>query len=91
MAILTISEMKARLTDKAVEDEDFRARLIADPKAVVSEEFDIFIPEEFNIQVYEDGPTTAHFILPPSQRLTEEELAQAAGGVDVNWNSVNIS
>ncbi|MYE54686.1 MAG: NHLP leader peptide family natural product precursor [Chloroflexi bacterium] len=75
----TVSEMQVRLREKAFEDESFRARLIADPRSVISEEFGISIPEDFNIQVHEDSPTTAHFILPPSPRLTEEDLAQIAG------------
>ena len=79
MAIQTVSEMTAQIRDRATEDEDFRVRLIEDPKSVISEEFGIFIPEDFNIQVHEDSATTAHFILPPSPRLTEEDLAQVAG------------
>ena len=55
------------------------ARLIADPKAVIMEEFSVPIPEEFNVEVHEDSATTAHFILPPSSRLTEADLAMVAG------------
>ena len=36
MATQTVSEMKAHITDKAAKDGDFRARLIADPKAVIA-------------------------------------------------------
>ena len=75
----TMSEMQAHVRDKAVEDEDFRMRLIADPKSVISDEFDIMIPEDFDIQVHEDSASTAHFILPPAARLTEDDLAQVAG------------
>ena len=80
MAILTMREMKAYVRDRATEDEAFRNRLVADPKAVISEEFGIFIPEDFDIQIHEDDTTTAHFVLPLSPRLTEENLAQVAGG-----------
>lgn len=80
MAILTMREMKAYIRDKVTEDEDFRNRFLTDPRAVISEEFGIFIPEDFDIQVHEDDATTAHFVLPLSPRLTEESLAQIAGG-----------
>ena len=80
MAMQTMSELKAQIRDRATEDEDFRVRLIADPKSVISEEFGIFIPDDFNIRVHEDSTTTAHFILPPSPRLTDTDLAQVAGG-----------
>ena len=78
----TMSEMQAHIRDKAVEDEDFRMRLIADPKSVISDEFDISVPEDFDIQVHEDSVSAAHLILPPSPRLTEEDLAQVAGAGD---------
>ena len=87
----TMSEMKAHLTAKAVEDAGFRESLIADPRTVISTEFGIAIPEAFTIQVHEDSHTTAHLTLPPTDRLTEAELERAAGGVDVNWDTVNIS
>ena len=83
MATMTVSEMKAHLVDKAGESEGFRARLVADPRSVIAEEFGLSIPERFNLQVHEDGATTAHLVLPMSDRLTEEELAEIAAGVDV--------
>ena len=85
MATQTMSEMKARILAKAAEDGDFRARLLDDSKAVISAELGISIPEGFTIQVYEDDTTTAHFVLPLSDHLTEEELAQAAGGHKGHW------
>lgn len=83
MATMTVSEMKAYLVDKAGESEDFRARLVADPRSVISEEFGLSIPERFNLRVHEDSATTAHMVLPMTDRLTEEELAEIAAGVDV--------
>ena len=79
MATQTLSEMRDHVIARSAEDEDFRARLIADPKAVILEEFSVLIPEEFNVEVHEDSATTAHFILPPSSRLTEADLAMVAG------------
>ena len=38
------------------------------------------IPEDFTIQVHEENGMTAHLVLPPSSRLTEEDLAVVAGG-----------
>lgn len=79
MATRTISELRDQVIARSAEDEDFRARLIADPKAVILEELSIPIPEEFNVEVHEDNATTAHLILPPSPRLTEADLAMVAG------------
>jgi len=82
---MTLEEMKSQITTKSAEDEDFRDRLIADPKAVISEEFGVFVPDEFNVQVHEDSATTAHFILPPSARLTEADLTMVSGG---DWKNM---
>ena len=87
MTTMTMREMKAHLVARADESEDFRTRLVADPKSVISVEFGVSIPEGFNVQVYEDSATTAHMVLPMTDRLTEEELAQVAGG---NWGQESM-
>ena len=87
----TLSEMKAHIMARTAEDGEFRAKLLADPKGVISAELGVYIPERFTIQVHEDTAATAHMVLPLSDHLTEEDLAQAAGGVDVGWDTVNFS
>ena len=80
---MTVSEMKTHLVDKASESEDFRARLVTDPRSVIAAEFGLSIPDGFNLHVHEDDATTAHLVLPMTDRLTEGELAEIAAGVDV--------
>ena len=92
MVSRTMGEMKAHIMARAMEDSEFRAKLLADPKPVISAELGVTIPEHFNIQVHEDGAATAHMVLPLSDQLTKEDLAQVVGGgVDVNWDTVNVS
>lgn len=81
----TATELKAQILSKAAEDGDFRARLIDDPKGAISSETGTTIPDGFNIVVHEDSATTAHLVLPPSDKLTEAELKTAAGGYDGIW------
>ena len=76
----TADEMRRILADKAGQDEEFRNRLLADPKGVIQQEFDVEIPAGLNIQVHEDSAETAHLLLPPSPRLSETQLAHVAGG-----------
>lgn len=83
MATRTMSEMKAHIMAKAAEDGEFRAKLLADPKPVISAELGVFIPEGFTIQVHEDSSTSAHLVLPLPNRLSEKDLEEAVGGVDV--------
>ena len=91
MAATTMSEMKAHIIKRATEDGEFRAKLLANPKPVIAAELGVPIPERFTIQVHEDDATSAHVVLPLSDHLTDEELAEVAAGVDVGWDTVNVS
>ena len=75
----TATELKARILNKAEEDGEFRARLIADPKAAISSEVGVALPDGFDVAVHEDSATTAHLVLPPSPQLSEAELETVAG------------
>ena len=76
----TATELKTKILTKAAEDGDFRTQLIANPKAAISAETGVTIPEGFDIAVHEDSATTAHLVLPSSPKLTEAELKSIAGG-----------
>ena len=82
----TADDMHRILVDKAGEDEEFRSRLLADPKSVIQQEFDLELPASLGIQVHEDSAETVHLVLPPSPKLSEAQLAHVAGGVDAfDW------
>ena len=84
----THEELRSELIDLATEDEHFRARLIANPKAAIQEALGIQLPESLSVTVYEDSATAAHLVLPPRARLTDEDLEQVAAGHDVTyWNA----
>ena len=82
----TVTELSARILDKAADDDDFRASLMADPKAAIASEIGTAIPDGFNVVVHEDSATAAHLVLPPSPRLTDAELAEVSGGN--GWESL---
>ena len=77
----TATELKTQILSKAGEDNDFRAHLIADPKAAIASEVGTVVPDGFDVVVHEDSATTAHLVLPPSPELTEAELESVAGGL----------
>ena len=85
---VTASELRARLVEKADADEAFRARLLADPRAVVEDELGLAIPAGFTIKVHEERADTGHLILPPAAYLTDDDLEQAAGGVTCRRKSI---
>ncbi len=84
----TVSELRTRLVEKATEDEAFRARLLADPKAAIEEELDLTIPAGFTVSVHEDGPDTSHLVLPPPSELGEAELRQVTGSQRTAWDNI---
>ena len=77
---MTVGSIRERLIEKAVEDETFRARLLAEPKETVQDELGIMAPEGFTLMVHEETVNTSHLVLPPSAMLDEAALEQAAGG-----------
>ena len=83
----TATEMRERVLTRAADDSDFRARLIADPKAAIASELGTSLPDGFDVVVHEDSATSSHLVLPPSPTLTEAELATVAGGKNL-WEKM---
>ena len=79
--IVTATELRERLVGKAAADEEFRARLLADPTRVVEKELGLTIPDGFSIKVHEDRGDTSHLVLPPPAWLAEADMETAAGGL----------
>ena len=77
--MITASEMRDRVLSKADADREFRARLIADPKAAIADEIGQPLPQGFDIVIHEDSDSTSHIVLPPAPSLTEAELEMVAG------------
>ena len=69
----------------------FGTRSVEDPKSLISAELGVSIPEGFDVRVHEDSATTAHMLLRMTDRLTEGELAKVVAGLEVNWDTVDIS
>ena len=74
------AEVKAHIAMKAAEDDDFRARLVADPRATVEAETGLRFPDGYQLHVYEESATDAHLVLPPKPELSREQLGRIAGG-----------
>jgi hypothetical protein len=75
-------EYTERLMARASSDEDFRRRLLDDPKAAISDELGVETPDELTIRVIEEDAGEVILALPPTatpEALREEELASAAG------------
>ena len=70
-----------KLVAKAWSDAEFKAELLADPMKVFKEN-SMEVPAGIEVCIVENTADTMHFILPPepSDELTDEQLAGAAGG-----------
>lgn len=68
----------AQLTRRALEDPDFRERLIDDPRSTITEATGQEVPEDIEIVVVENGPKRFHIVLPSSD-LDLSEMDVAAG------------
>jgi hypothetical protein len=62
-------------------DDDFKVRLLADPKAVLTEN-GISLPDDLELRVVENTDSLFYVALPPPPEgdLSEEDLATVAGG-----------
>ena len=74
------AEVRAHIAMKAAEEDDFRARLIADPRATIEDEAGIRFPDGYRIHVHVDTANDAHVVLPPKPQLSQEQLDLVAGG-----------
>jgi len=80
------AKMNAMLTKKAWEDEAFRQRLVADPKAAIAELLGQPLADSLTVSVHEEGPGSLHFVIPgkPSpqgpEELSDADLEMTAAG-----------
>ncbi len=74
------AQVKAHIAMKATEDDDFRTRLVADPRATVEAETGLRFPDGYRIHVHEESAADAHLVLPPRPELSKEQLDRIAGG-----------
>ena len=83
------AEMERKLIQRSMEDEDFRQRLLEDPKAAVERELGTQLPEEVRVVAVEETAETIYLVLPfvsPDAQevgeLSDRDLEAVAGGWD---------
>ena len=84
----TRSEIERTIVQRSIEDEDFRQRLLDDPKGTVDREMGIRLPEGIEVRAVQETKDTIYLVLPSASplgdqggELSEEELEAVAGGV----------
>ena len=81
------AEMERRMINRSMEDEEFRQRLLDDPKAAVEQELGTQLPEGFEVRVVEESADTIYLVLPSASplvgedgELSDQDLEAVAGG-----------
>jgi Nitrile hydratase, alpha chain len=80
------AEMERRLINRSLEDEDFRQRLLDDPRAAIEQELGSRPPERVEVRVVEESADIFYLVLPNASpvgqgsELTDRELEAVAGG-----------
>jgi hypothetical protein len=80
------AEMERTLVQRSLEDEDFRQRLLDDPKGTVEQELATQLPEDVEVRVVEESAQTIYLVLPSASavgeggELSDEALEAVAGG-----------
>jgi hypothetical protein len=80
------AEVERRLIERSLQDEDFRQRLLAEPRAVIEQELGSRLPESVEVRVVEESADTIYLVLPSASRvgqggeLSDQELEDVSGG-----------
>lgn len=76
----TLDKMKSDILARATSDNDFRARMLADPRSAAQEVTGIEVPDKLTIKVHEDTETCYHIALGRQNPMGESQLGDVAGG-----------
>jgi hypothetical protein len=82
------AEVEGRIIQRSLQDEDFRRRLLEDPRAVVEQELGTRLPEDVRVVAVEETADTIYLVLPSASplgeggELSDRELEAVAGGWD---------
>lgn len=80
MPSLDRATVEAMLAERLGADPAFRDRLVADPRAVVSEVIGIPIPGSVVITLHEESLTDVHLTIPADPSVSDDILEQVSGG-----------
>jgi hypothetical protein len=85
---MTRRDLEAKIVARAWSDDDFKAKFLADPKAMFEEHLGTKLPETLVMKAHEETADAIHFVIPAKPRidldeLSDEDLEKVAGGVDV--------
>jgi hypothetical protein len=74
------AELERRLIQRSLEDEDYRQRLLSEPRAIIEREIGTRLPEGVRVVAIEETADTIYLVLPSASPLVGEggELSDEA-------------
>jgi hypothetical protein len=88
------AEAERTLVQRSLEDEDFRQRLLDDPKGTVEQELGTQLPEGVEVRVVQESQQSIYLVLPRASavgeggEISDQQLeAVAGGGSDPFWGN----
>jgi hypothetical protein len=81
-------DIEQLIINKAMEDEAFKQELFSNPKAAITKELNVELPDEVEIEVVQQTPQKLYLVMPLNveqqeilkDELSEEQLEAVAGG-----------
>ena len=89
-------EWERSLINRSLQDDSFRQRLLADPKAAAEQELGTQLPEGVEVRVVQESADTIYLVLPSASpigeggELSDEALESVAGGDVINVQETDI-
>ena len=85
-------ELQAAVVKKSLEDAAFREMFLKDPKDAIKKEFGIALADHLIVNVVEENPSTMTLYVPPvKSELSDDDLADVAGGFCILKTDVGCS
>ena len=87
------ADVERKLIQKSLQDEDFRQKLLAEPKGTLEQELGTQLPEGVEVRVMEESADTIDLVRPgnasppegQSSEISDQELEAVAGGDGGTW------
>ncbi|MFC5528186.1 NHLP leader peptide family RiPP precursor [Cohnella yongneupensis] len=81
---MSLESLKVQIIQKAWENPEFKAQLLADPKSALQASFGITLPEEIELLAVEETPSRYFLVIPPSPAELESSEGEP-GNLKYNW------